>query len=501
LKSIKFLIGFLFLCGLILPYQNCGRVNFKSLEGGGHGLPHPGAQTHLYFQSYTNDLNIEICPAKLLATNSEGTLFEYELSSEPLKLSQKGTPMETIGIEAGSYQKVQVVLEPKCAAHSLSLTNGNGFFESSNNISLTFTGEITVSHNRSLVLELQPLIDELNTVGNSTEILVKSEAVIGKAFVDDPLNPTGSPVGGGAGYKFMVGTPTQTVTDRVGLLAALAGAVSGDIIYVDDGAQIDLTGLVAIAIPGGVTLASGRGRNGSSGALIFTTDFTQDLLPLFRVANPGVRITGLRLQGPDSEIRQSTGSYGTPNSHAIQITADDVEIDNNKIWAFSHTGIAVYTGGTAHIHHNDISYTRRWGLGYSIVVKEAKVLVEANILDWGRKAVSTTNHPGCELEMRYNQVGENFYGFPVSINGTGGLACGPFNIHHNAIKTTTEFALIGSSLGRVSVFGIPPTMSHIKYNDFAPAKANAINQKINQILQSETFTNIEVEQNRYDVSF
>ena len=72
-------------------------------------------------------------------------------------------------------------------------------------------------------------------------------------------NPTGNPMGGSAGYNNMV-MPFEadyTVENKLQLLSALAEAKAGQIIYIKDHAEINLTGERGIEIPGKVSLAFG----------------------------------------------------------------------------------------------------------------------------------------------------------------------------------------------------------------------------------------------------
>jgi len=82
-------------------------------------------------------------------------------------------------------------------------------------------------------------------------------------------NPTGNPIGGGEGYSEIVTQYDYLVTNKTELLDALGQAVAGEVVYVADDAEIDLTGEYSTVIPEAVTLASGRGRGGSEGALLF----------------------------------------------------------------------------------------------------------------------------------------------------------------------------------------------------------------------------------------
>ena len=75
-------------------------------------------------------------------------------------------------------------------------------------------------------------------------------------------NPTGDPLGGGDGYRDTVLTGNYVVDTAAELVTALKNASSGQVVFVANDAEIDLTGLRSIKIPGGVTLASGRGAKG-----------------------------------------------------------------------------------------------------------------------------------------------------------------------------------------------------------------------------------------------
>ncbi len=70
-------------------------------------------------------------------------------------------------------------------------------------------------------------------------------------------NPTGNQNGGGAGYSDVVTTYTYYYVNNTvdELIKGLAMATTGDVVYVNDAAALDLSGYEWIVIPGGVTLA------------------------------------------------------------------------------------------------------------------------------------------------------------------------------------------------------------------------------------------------------
>ncbi|MCE2434532.1 MAG: hypothetical protein J4F29_16665, partial [Candidatus Latescibacteria bacterium] len=101
------------------------------------------------------------------------------------------------------------------------------------------------------------------------------------------INPTGNPIGGGEGYNRLLDPSEYLVTNRMELFDALQFAGTNQIVYIVDTARIDLTGHQNIAIRGGVTLASGRGKPGSQGALLYSNQL--ETLPLFVATGPNIR--------------------------------------------------------------------------------------------------------------------------------------------------------------------------------------------------------------------
>lgn len=161
------------------------------------------------------------------------------------------------------------------------------------------------------------------------------------------------PIGGGKGYKKAITKGDFTVATEDELVNALKEAKPGQVVYVKDDAELDFTVRVSVQkfvleLPGGVTLASGRGIKGSKGALICSDEFTTN--PLIRVTGPKARITGLRLQGPDPKMRKEELTriwdiggadlyYKFPTSEGINSGFSDLEVDNCEISGWSHGGV------------------------------------------------------------------------------------------------------------------------------------------------------------------
>lgn len=228
------------------------------------------------------------------------------------------------------------------------------------------------------------------------------------------------PIGGGPGYTRIVkkSEAAYVVDDLAGLKAALAKAKPGEVIYIADGAEIDASGEREIVIPGGVTLAGCRGRGGSAGpvirASVLEIEPTEEekasmaasgrssfYWRLFIIGGPDVRITGIRIQGPDTTIRES--AYVAPTCDAISCGFPNLEVDNCEIWGWAHAAVMLRDPCRgARIHHCDIHHCRRMGLGYGVCLAAAQALIEANRFADNRHDIAGTGRAGTSYVARYN---------------------------------------------------------------------------------------------------
>jgi len=213
------------------------------------------------------------------------------------------------------------------------------------------------------------------------------------------------------------------------LLAALESLKGPQgIIYLDDNSVFDLSGLENVTLPEGITLLSGRGINGSKGALIYSNALKTN--PLFTTGGNGVSLIGLRLQGPDPYIIHPQGIqkfiprqrldqvdnevikkisaktkrnliYGIGNSRAIEVKHLNVTIENCEIYGWSHAGISV-KGGSANVKYNYIHSNQRLGLGYGIMIDKGNANVIANIFKDNRHAIAGTGNIGTSYVAEFN---------------------------------------------------------------------------------------------------
>ena len=291
------------------------------------------------------------------------------------------------------------------------------------------------------------------------------------------------PIGGGEGYQRIVTHGDYKVETIDELVDALKKAKAGQIIYVDEKAELDLTVRVRaqeffLELPAGVTLASNRGAKGAKGALIYSDEFNTQ--PLILVSGEKARVTGLRIRGPDPKTRMEElprlikvgGSelyYKFPTSDGIKCAYPHLEVDNCEISGWGHGGVYLYKGGTkAHIHHNYIHHCQRRGLGYCVSLNEVEALIESNIFADTRHAIAGTGAPGTSYEARNNIVegqanGHSFDMHGGSDRGDGTNIAGDWiKIHHNTFKAKwkAKYAL------PICIRGVPAKSGEIHHNWF-----------------------------------
>ena len=281
-------------------------------------------------------------------------------------------------------------------------------------------------------------------------------------------NPTGDPIGGGHGYRDIRTTGDFVVRTEKELLEALKNARAGQVVFVPDGVEIDLTGERSIQIPGGVTLAGTRGLNGSSGARIFTA--LKESYSLMQTAGYDVRITGLRFEGPFG----GTERVGF-NAAFLSIGHSGGEVDNCEVYNFNVRGIGVTsTAIKVHIHHNYIHHCTRGGLGYGVSTSSSDVHIIANKFDHCRHHIASSGAPGSGYEAAWNFVGQNAISHHFDMHGgrdrgdSTDIAGDWIHIHHNTFQGTQRHVVIR---------GVPSQGAEVHHNWFAgPAEKMVISR-------------------------
>ena len=225
------------------------------------------------------------------------------------------------------------------------------------------------------------------------------------------------PIGGGAGYREIFTDGDVVVTTIDELLGALADAAAGQRIYIPGDVVLDCTERVYIEelcfdVPGGVTIASDRGRGGSAGAIIRSDTFKTR--PLLRCGGEGVRLTGLRIVGPDPKRRLAHHDrsfkkkrgheyyYKFPISDGVMTEFGSLQVDNCELAGWSHAAIFL-RGGTGHVvRHCYIHHCQYNGLGYGVSHDVARSLIERNSFDFNRHSIAGTGRSGSGYVARHN---------------------------------------------------------------------------------------------------
>ncbi len=183
-----------------------------------------------------------------------------------------------------------------------------------------------------------------------------------------------------------------------------------------------------------------------------------------------VRITGIRLEGPDMTTRRERHP-----GLGIYSAYRNLEVDNCEILGWSGTAIGIAgTGGSdmqtgGYIHHNYIHHCQMKGLGYGVVVSGGAVsLIEANYFDYCRHAIAGSGVAGDGYEARYNICGPNWistspHNFDMhgTTSGSTTIAGDTIKIHHNTFMATGPLDAFP-----IAIRGVPRDGAYIDHNWF-----------------------------------
>jgi len=301
------------------------------------------------------------------------------------------------------------------------------------------------------------------------------------------------PVGGGAGYGDAVTeADADTVVSSSGDLAdALDAAAAGDVVFVPGDATLEL-GDESYPIPSRVTLASDRGVDGSSGALLTTDAEPDDLVRM----QAGARLSGVRLSGPNPGDEGGSSSYAT----GVATLGDAVTVDNCDIWGFSYAGVHI-DAGWAHVHHNVIRECNKGGLGYGISQGAGYNGIEYNYFNFNRHSVASSgDHKG--YVCRYNHVGPEATSYAIDAHDP---ACVRIKVHNNVVELyeRTHGGHAGDPVGTCKVRGVPDDLASYRDNWFFNPKeprdspAGNTGEAIVQWADVSDWRNVEFSGNHY----
>lgn len=305
-----------------------------------------------------------------------------------------------------------------------------------------------------------PVHDSLNVGQSLSATEVYWRDIEGETYGAKPDDQ--GPIGGGDGYAHPITKGDFEPMDLDELIEALSQAKPGDVVFIPEEHTIDLTTYIYIdqfvlEIPEGVTLAGTRGQNGSEGALLESDALKTPVM--IQATGPDVRITGLRIQGPNpkrylAHHRKSFRKggprheyyYKFPTSNGIQTSSDRLTVDNCDISAFSRAAIGLRGGRDHHIHHNFIHHCQYNGLGYGVSHNVSNSVMEYNLFDSNRHSIAGTGAPGCSYIARHNvELGTSLshcfdmHGGKDREDGT--IIAGTQIVIHNNTFRAPEFAI------------------------------------------------------------
>lgn len=328
--------------------------------------------------------------------------------------------------------------------------------------------------------QLKELEEDLKMFGRRGKLGQTWVEIEGKTYGAKPDQR--GPIGGGKGYTKIATNGDYPVSTLDELLDALGKARPGEVVYLDGKVEIDCTERVYIEklvlqIPEGVTLASNRGQGNSRGAMIYSDTFATS--PLMRAAGANVRITGLRVRGPNpkrcldhhrrsfAEGRGHKYYYKFPTSDGIVADHSRLEVDNCELAGWSHAAIYLKGGDGHHIHHNSIHHNQYQGLGYGVCQNEAISLIEHNLFNYNRHSIAGTGRPGTAYEARNNVEIRQSLSHCFDMHGGGDRGDGTnvagtwLKIHHNTFRSPSR---------AVAIRGVPEHGAEIHNNWFHQRK-------------------------------
>jgi hypothetical protein len=223
---------------------------------------------------------------------------------------------------------------------------------------------------------------------------------------------------------------------------------------------------------------------------------------LFIVRGDDVRITGLRICGPD------TSPDGDKNEIAIGISISrspatvyhKTIIDNNEIYGWQYAGIKVtnvrdIVVASNHIHHNLFTEgIGGSGFGYGIAVYDtASAIIDHNLFDHNRHDIACNGNPKSSYTARYNLVlnggiSHHFdvHGYTESLDNhiykpDGSYYAGhAFHFENNTFMTETSWVnYLDYGTPDIYIRGNTDSIVEIKVNIFGKSADNAIMQSGN----------------------
>ncbi len=279
-------------------------------------------------------------------------------------------------------------------------------------------------------------------------------------------------------------------------LSELERAEYGDTLFVGAGMNLDMTGLVNLTIPAGVTIM-GRGNERGEYPLLFT-DFipmNDRINPLFVAGGDNITVAKIKLRGPyNPEDRiDIPGSVAIRNRGFTNMTITDCEISR---WHFSGL-LFDYGARNNKVTKSFIHRNNRPGYGYGVTIGEKSFAkIEHNHFDHNRHDIAGGGCPESGYAARHNIIGENgtshsfdMHGGFDRDDGTDFAGC-CITIENNDFHVRNHWAVV--------IRGVPSQYGIIRNNRFFGQKNNV---RSNSVKQLNAFGNLRVGPNYYEYNY
>lgn len=217
------------------------------------------------------------------------------------------------------------------------------------------------------------------------------------------------------------------IKDKEHFLNVLKDSIKeNQVIYIPGKLEIDLSGEKKIVIRRNVSIVSDRGKEGSHGARLFTTD--SGVFPLFRVSD-NVKISGVRIEGGDKDIffnniqffgvdADRKNKYENAVSAGVHVEGSNFNLINCELFGWTHTAIHIKKKSKNNIFkYNYFHHNQRYGLGYGITVDGGEALVIANYFDYNRHDIAGTGIEGSGYEVYLNVFLSNTHSDSIDMHG------------------------------------------------------------------------------------
>jgi hypothetical protein len=135
--------------------------------------------------AYANASNVSLCFKRLRfkpVENDDSSAENYDLALGLVTIDPNGTNIVSVSVPEGTYRRIEFDLEANCNGSivpSVSFTNLNGQFTSQDNIKIKFQGELVVDADKTVNLDIDAIIDTMDSINPGDDIKNKLEDALG----------------------------------------------------------------------------------------------------------------------------------------------------------------------------------------------------------------------------------------------------------------------------------------------------------------------------------